>query len=1041
MKKLNANYNFNESEKEILKYWEDNNSFKKLLEKNAKGPKYRFFDGPITANNSMKVHHMWGRTLKDVFLRYKAMNGYTSHYRNGFDGQGLWVEVEVEKELGFKTKKDIEAFGLDKFTDACVSRVRKFASVITEQSKILGQWMDWDNSYYTLTDENITSIWAFLKKCHEKNMIIETFKPMPWCARCGTSLSEHEMSGSYHDVEHEAVFFKLPLIGKDTDILVWTTTPWTLSSNVALAVNPNFEYVKVKFAKDDKPIIMCLDVLNNRFKKDEKTILETFKGSTLEGLEYETCFPELPEQSKIVHKVVLWDEVSKEDGSGIVHIAPGCGAEDFELGQSLGLDIIVPIDENGIILENFGFLSGKKAKEVNEIVFEELKKQNKLYFTHKITHSYPYCWRCKEDILFRLGREWAIDVDVVREQLIDNANKVKWYPEYQGKRMLDWLQNMSNWNISRRRFYGLPLPFYKCECGHLEVVGNKEELRNLATDKELVDNIKELHRPWIDEIKIKCPVCGKEVSRVEQVGDVWLDAGIVPFSTLKYFENKDYWKEYFPAEYVVEMHEQVRLWFYSMLFMSTVLEGVPPYEAVGTHGMITSEDGTRFSKTGYNISFEEATEKIGVDASRYLFASANPVNDVRFGFGLGEEAKRKLLSFWNMIVFFNTYAEIDKVDLTDYNPSSDDFDITDKWLIKITDNFINTSKKHMDNYSTKDVCALFEKYIDDVSNFYIRTNRRRFWKSEDSVDKKIAYYTLFNAIKVTTQIMAPIIPFMSEYIWQNVIRAFDKNSEESVHLSNYPTSSSYKLEDSILTGIDKCRNIVASVLKIRNEKQIKVRQPLKTLYIKSNTNLDEVKDIILNELNIKELVNIEDMSSLKDEYLSLNFRTAGSILKGNVNLVKDLINNLDEKDMPKYVDQVKNGSSIKVNGYDEELESSLFVIENKPKANIEVTTVDNMEIAVDTFIDESLYKEGLLRDIIRQCQVFRKEAGFDVENRIMLVLNSDNELIKEVIETNKDLIQSEVLATLVDSIDNPKFKGKLEEDNYQIEVAMKKKDL
>ena len=1032
--KLDNNYNFIEHEKEILNYWEEDGTFKKLLEKNKNGKKYRFIDGPITANNSMKIHHVWGRTLKDTFLRYKAMNGYTSHYRNGFDGQGLWVEVEVEKELGFKTKKEIEEYGLDKFTNACVERVKKYASIITEQSKKLGQWMDWDNSYYTLTDENITSIWYFLKKCHEKGWIVESYRPMPWCKRCGTSLSEHEMSGSYHDVEHEAVFFKLPLKDREENILVWTTTPWTLSANVALAVHPGLEYASIKFEKEEKPLIMCLDVYTKRFKKDGGKILRTFKGSELEGLEYETCFPELEKQN-FVHKIVLWEDVSNEDGSGVVHIAPGCGAEDFDLGAKIGLPIVIPVDENGVFYDGFGFYSGKKTDEVPKLVFEELKKRGKLYFTHKIKHSYPFCWRCKEDIIFRLDKGYAIAVAELRPKLIENAKKVKWYPEYQGKRMIDWLENMSNWNISRKRFYGLPLPFYKCECGHLTVVGSKEELRDLSVDKSLVDNIKELHRPWIDEIKIKCPKCGKEVSRVSEVGDVWLDAGIVPFSTLKYFTDREYWKSYFPAEYVVEMHEQIRLWFYSMLFMSTVIEGVPPYEAVGTHGMVQAEDGSKFSKTGYNISFEEATDKIGVDASRYLYASANPVNNVRFGFNLGDEAKRKLMSLWNMVIFFNTYASIDKVDLTNFKPNIGDLTTIDKWLIKITDDFIETSTKAMNNYSSKDVCDNFEKYVDDVSNFYIRVNRRRYWKSEDDIDKKIAYYALFNSIKTATLVMAPIIPFMTEYIWQNLIKLYDKNTSSSVHLSTWPKVSGYDIEKDVLSYTNYARNIITIGLKLRNENSIKVRQPLSTIYLENknyNENVKKYEEIIKSELNIKELKVLDNFDELKDEYMTLNFKNAGIKFKGDVNKVKELLEKV--KDDQNLINELKTKGEFILESYT--LDKDLVIINYKEKNTIRLANEYDLTVGLNIEITKELKEEGLLRDIIRECQVFRKNAGYNVSDRINIEFTSDNKEINEVILSNKDIIESELLATITE-VNEPTYESDTEDGNLHVKMIVK----
>lgn len=1024
------NYDFVKNEEEILKYWEENNTFEKLREQNKNGKKFRFIDGPITANNRMHVGHAWGRTIKDTFFRYKGMNGYTSHYRNGFDGQGLWVEVEVEKELGFKTKKDIENFGLDNFTKACVARVKKYSGIITEQSKRLGQWMDWDNSYYTLTDQNITSIWYFLKKCNEKGMIKETYKPMPWCSRCGTSLSEHEMTGSYHEVEHEVVFFKLPVIGKNYKALVWTTTPWTLSANVALAVNPDFDYVVVKLPNDEDNLLLCKTVFLNRFK-GEGEVLETVKGKDLEGLKFETCFPEFDAQNGVDHPVVCWDQVDDVEGSGIVHIAPGCGAEDFELGESIGLAKIVPIDESGIIYPGFGFMSGKNAKEVAPEVFEELKKRNKLFLTHKYKHSYPFCWRCKEDILFRLVKEWAIDVDVVRSDLIRNAKTVKYSPEHQGKRMLDWLQNMGNWNISRRRFYGLPLPFYKCECGHLEVIGSKEELREKAVDPSIVDSLPELHRPWIDDVKIKCPECGKEIERVPQVGDVWLDAGIVPFSTLKYFEDKKYWNEYFPAEFVIEAHEQIRLWFYSMLFMSTVLENKAPYEFVKTSGLVVKEDGSKFSKSDSNsLTFNDVANTIGSDALRYNYLGTNTSNDVRFGFKLGEEAQKKLLAYYNMVVFFNTYASIDKVDLTDYTPKKSELTLSDKWLICLTDKFVTDARKAMDEYETKPVIDAFEKYIDEVSNFYIRINRRRFWKSEDDNDKKNAYYVLFDAIKRSTQVLAPMTPFLTEYIWQTIITKYTKDEPESVHLSKYPVASKFKIDESIINETSNLREIISLALRARNEKNIKVRQPLQTLYVMNKIEHKEYENILKNEVNVKEVVTLDNFNSLKSEYLTLNFKNAGAVLKGNVNDVKMLLEGVAyDKEL---VNSVKEGKNITIGGYD--LESSLFNIEFKEKESIKVISENGVNVGLDVVITKELKDEGILRDIIRQCQVYRKEAGFNVEDRITINFESNNKEILNILSKNEKLISSELLATVGES-SKYEFTDTIKDD-YELTVHM-----
>lgn len=1047
--KLHAPYPFVESEKEILKFWEDNDCFHKLKKQNENGRKFRFIDGPITANNPMGVHHVWGRTLKDTFIKYHAMNGCDTHYRNGFDAQGLWVEVEVEKELGFETKHDIEKYGLDKFTDKCIERVRRCSAIITEQSKRLGQWMDWDNSYYTYTDENITGIWAFLKKCHESGWIKEVYKPMPWCVRCGTSLSEHEMTGSYKEVEHDSVFFRLPILDgphKGARILVWTTTPWTLSANVALAVNPEMNYVKFTCTDAEYPLIAGESYFNQKFAKKEGTVvLDTFKGESLDGTLYETCFEELPALA-FDHKIVLWDEVTSDDGCGVVHIAPGCGAEDFDLGTKVGLPNIIPIDEYGVFYDGFGFYSGKKAQDVKDEVFEELKKRDKLFYIAKIKHSYPVCWRCKKEIVFRLVKEWAIAVDELRPRLIRNARKVHWDPPYQGKRMEDWLTNMSDWNISRKRYYGLPLPFYKCpDCGALTVVGSKEELREKAANPEAVDEIPHLHRPFIDKVLVKCDGCGKPVERIPQVGDVWLDAGIVPFSTLKYFSDKEYWKDYFPAEYVLEMKEQIRLWFYSMLFMSTVLVDEPPYERVGTYSVVVSEDGSKFSKTGFMIRFDEAADKIGADASRYIYASSPTSTDVRFGFNLGDEAKRKLLGYWNLCTFFATYADIDdvKVDLEklDYARLCD----VDRWLVLKTNEFIRTCREHFDNYTTREIIVAFESFVNDISNFYVRVNRARFWKSECDEDKMNAYAVLYYAVKTITGAMAPIIPFMTEEIWQTFVKGYSANAvAESVLLSKYPTVPSNLAgeDDGILQNVETARDLISLGLKLRNEKQIKVRQPLPAMYVSATEeNRAAVKafgSVILSEMNVGEIKELSDTSALESTYLTVNFKVAGRVLKAQANPVKAYLASLDDETQQALADKVSKGEPIAIESLGlSDIPADVFTVESKSKGNIAVHKDADGFVALDCEISEELMRAGLYRDIVRQCQVFRKNAGFDVSDRIYAQFVTESALLSSVIDEKKEQLASDLLAT-IGTVSAPEFTGEIDLDGAKLTVLLRR---
>lgn len=1015
MAEMEKSNSFIAMEHEVLKFWEENNCYELRKEKNKGKERFRFIDGPITANNPMGIHHAWGRTLKDTFIRYKYMNGYDCRCQNGFDSQGLWVEVGVEKDLGFESKKDIEDFGIDKFTRKCVERVKQYSGVITEQSKRLGQWMQWDNSYYTNTDLNITSIWHFLKTCDNNGWIQREYKPMPWCPRCGTSLSEHEMTGSYKTITHNSVFFKLPVEGTNSKIVVWTTTPWTLSSNVALAVNPEIDYVEVKVKSDEQTLYLAKNAI--KYLGDDKLeVLRMFKGDELVGKKYETCFPELEAQQGFEHKIVAWEDVDAEEGTGVVHIAPGCGAEDNELGKRLGLPEIMPVDDTGIFLKGFGFFTGKSTKTIADEVFDELKKRDRLYLIKPHEHSYPVCWRCKEELIYRLVPSWFITTEELKPRLIRNAMSVKWEPESNGKRMVDWLNNMGNWNISRKRYYGMPLPFYVCEdCGNVHVVGSIDELKELAVDPAKVDALPELHRPWIDEVEIKCPKCGKNVKRITDVGDVWLDAGIVPFSTTGYFTDKEEWRKNYPAEWIVEMREQVRLWFYSMLFMSTVLEDKAPYQRVLCHSSVIQENGQKFSKTGFMIRFDEAAEKIGADTVRYLYAGGPVANDVRFGFNLGDEARRKLLGFWNIYTFFETYAKLDKPNFDGYTPDKNAMTVTDKWLICRTNDYIRKVTAQMDDYKSYNAVKEFEVFVDDISNWYIRTNRRRFWKTGDESDKMIAYWTLFTALNACVKTMAPIIPFMTESIWQNLIRRVMPSVELSVHLSDWPAVIEGFEDESIIEKTAFARDIIAVAMRLRNEHQIKVRQPLSKLYVCCEGNVsDDIKVFeknILDELNIKAIEYISDPSVLEDSYLTVNFKVAGAVLKGNVNKMKQALEAASAEKMAEYTAKVKSGEAVLVEGFEEAYDGSIFNVMTKTKAGIvSAECQQGAIIALDVVLTDELIAEGTLRDIIRQCQLIRKEAGYEVDQRVVMAISSDDELVKAVLESNKAYMCEELLA-------------------------------
>lgn len=1038
MKRESSSPDFVGMEEDILKFWQENKCFEKLVDKNKNGKRFKFLDGPITANNEMGIHHAWNRTLKDVYLKHRAMNGFSAEYRNGFDAHGLPVELAVERELGINSKREILDYGMDKFVKKCLERVEKYSAIQTEQSKRLGQWMDWNNSYYTNTDENITAIWYFLKKCDEHGWLVKNNRPMMWCPRCGTSLSDHEMHGSYKDIEHTALFIKLPLLNDSRKILVWTTTPWTLSANVAIAVNPNNRYLEVIVKSDSSPLIIGKEALKV-LKDDVLEVKREFDGAELVGKEYETCFNELSEQS-FAHRIVPWEDVSASEGSGAVHIAPGCGVEDFELGSKLGLPEISPIDENGVILSGFGVLAGYKTGEVKDIVFDELKKRNKLYYTHKFKHSYPICWRCKQEIVFRLVGGWFIKVDEIRPRLLKAIENVKWDPVYLQKRMEDWLENMGDWNISRSRFYGLPLPIYPCQCGHKTVVGSLEELKNLSSVEE-VEALPHLHRPYIDKVEINCPKCGSKVKRVTEVGDCWLDAGITPYSTKKYFTDREYWKENFPNDVVIEMREQIRLWFYSILFMSVVLEDKTPFVKVVGHESVVQEDGSKFSKSGFMVKLNEFADKLGTDTARYIY-SGNPLtSQVRFGFNMGDEARRKLLGYWNAYTFFTTYACIDKPDLKGYRPEVKDFDNTDKWLIQLTNDFVKNSQKNYEDFKSYNVVSDFEKMIGELTNFYIRANRRRFWRSENNADKQTAYWCLYNCLKAITKVMAPIIPFMTEYIWQNMVRDLEGDEEESVLLSGFAGEIFAEDFSEYLEYTQIAQKVITLASRLRNENQLKVKQPLSKAFVVSDNphtllSVKQYEDLIKDELNIKEVEVTDGVEKFNTYYLTINFKLAGGALKGDVPRLKQTLENATESQMAEMVAGFNSGR-IEIDGFGE-LDSSLFIKNSKPKEEFVLSKEDDLTVVLDIVLTEELIKEGILREIIRNAQILRKEADFDIDARVMLDITSKSEKISGILQANAEKIKQEVLAVNFNqSAFQPDIEREIELDDGKVNFRLK----
>ena len=844
LKDVKTNQNFVEMEENILKYWEEENILKKYIDKNKNSDKnFSFIDGPITANNPMGVHHAWGRAYKDIVQRYKNMQGFEQRFQNGFDCQGLWVEVQVEKELGFNSKKDILEYGMDKFTNACIARVNKYSKIQTEQSKRLGMFMDWENSYFTMSETNNLYIWKFLQKCKEKDLIYKDKSSTTWCPSCETGLSQHEQADAYKDIVDKAVytFFKL----KDSDneyVLVWTTTPWTLSANVLLAVNPDLEYVKTKI--DEKSVFLGKDAA-------KRLGIEEFEEADIKdlvGRKYESLLDN-DIQKKLDHYIVEWDLVDSESGSGIVHIAPGCGQEDFELGEKLKVQAPSPLNSAGYFEEGYSNLTGKYAHDVADDVISEIEKQGLLFKTEEYKHSYPHCWRCGTKCLFRLEDNWFIKITDIRKELKEEASRAKWIPEFIEKRMQDWLDNMGDWMISRKRFYGLALPFYECKkCGNLHVVGSKEELKELAINPKDVDKLPSLHRPWIDTIKIKCPKCDEVVERITDVGDCWLDAGVVGFSTLKYLEDRKYWGKWYPAEFVVEMIEQVRLWFYSMLVFGVIFEGKAPYRNVLGFAEVRDENNKKVSKTkGNYIPLDEAANKVGTDIIRWGFATSSLGTNMRFSYNILEDIRRKFyLPLWNSYNYFVTYAKLHNWEYTGLNEEKLEQEM-DRWIIAKLKVLFIENEKLMNEYNIAKASRDVEEFVKELSQWYIRRSRNRFKKGD-----KDALTTLHYVLVQLSKILSPFIPFISEEIYQNIVVNLNINNlKDSVSLEEYPQYALKDTERELIEQMKVAREVCSNGLKVRESVGIGLRQPLAKAYVGLKD--EYLREIIKEELNVKDI--------------------------------------------------------------------------------------------------------------------------------------------------------------------------------------------
>lgn len=915
-KKVDSPVDFPALERRLLKSWRKKGILKKYLRKNEKSKnKFGFLDGPITANNPMGVHHAWGRSYKDLFQRYKNMQGFRQRFQNGFDCQGLWVEVEVEKELGFKSKKDIEKYGIGRFVQRCKGRVFKYAKVQTEQSKRLGYFMDWDDgsffrqarkeprlekkakgSYYTLSDENNYTIWYFLKKCHEKGWVYEGRDVVPWCPRCGTAISEHEIvTEGYKELTHKGLFLKFPIKrhGKthfdppyDKFFLVWTTTPWTLPANTSLAVGENITYVRIR--QGDEFLILA--------KKRQEAygisgeVQEEIPGKDLVGLEYRGLFDELPVQKGISHQVVLADFVSIEEGTGIVHIAPGSGKEDFQLAKEKKLPIIESLDEEGKFLEGFGKYSGRLASKIGERIIEDLENKDFLFKVENYTHRYPVCWRCGTELLFRLVDEWYIKMDKLREPMKKVVGGINWIPSWGLERELDWLENMGDWLISKKRYWGLALPFYKCEkCGTFEVIGSKKELKKRAISGWRKFEGHSPHRPWIDEVRITCPKCEEPVSRIKDVGNPWLDAGSVSFSTLfdpktkelSYLTDKKYWREWFPFDFITESFPgQFRNWFYSLLATAAVLEGKAPFKNVLGHAQVRDEVGREMHKSlGNAIDFDEGAEKMGADIMRWMYLAHDPATTINFGYGPADTIRRRFfLILWNCHKFFIDYAGVDgfdpgkELDLKGKKLTFSSFQhsVLDRWIISKLNKLGEVVEEALNHFDAMTASRAIEEFVvQDLSQWYIRRSRDRFGPTApDGEDKTAAYVTLYGMLLILSKLLAPFTPFIAEEIYLSLAsgqkgyrgrKSTVTGVEDSVHLSRWPDHHDYLIDRKLLEDMPLVREIVEKGHSFRKSRKIKLRQPLAQLEVNRFPGFksrfrQELSSLIADELNVKKVI-------------------------------------------------------------------------------------------------------------------------------------------------------------------------------------------
>ena len=1029
--KVSTNMNFVEREKKVEKFWNDNNIFEKSIDSRKKAPEYTFYDGPPTANGKPHIGHVLTRVIKDMIPRYRTMKGYQVPRKAGWDTHGLPVELEVEKMLGLDGKEQIEEYGLIPFIDKCKESVWKYKGMWEDFSGTVGFWADMENPYVTYHDDYIESEWWALKTIWDRGLLYKGYKVVPYCPRCGTPLSAQEVAQGYKTVKERSAVVRFQVVGEDAYFLAWTTTPWTLPSNVALCVNPDDTYCKVK-AADGYTYYMAEALLEKVLGKlaAEDTpayeVLDTFKGTDLEGKEYvalyECTAAEAAKQRKKAHYVVCDSYVTMSDGTGIVHIAPAFGEDDGRVGRKYNLPVVKFVDEKGCMTDETPF-AGMRAKPTEKEmaagaisadpeVLKDLEARTLLFEAPKFEHDYPHCWRCDTPLIYYARESWFIEMTKVKDDLIRNNNTINWIPESIGKgRFGDWLENVQDWGISRNRYWGTPLNVWECECGHMHSIGSRQELFEMSGN-EAAKTV-ELHRPYIDEITITCPHCGKQMKRVPEVIDCWFDSGSMPFAQHHYpFENEDKFKAQFPADFISEAVDQTRGWFYSLLAISTLLFNQAPYKNVIVLGHVQDENGQKMSKSkGNAVDPFKALETYGADAIRwYFYVNSAPWLPNRFHGKAVMEGQRKFMgTLWNTYAFFVLYANIDEFDATKYTLEYDKLSVMDKWLLSKLNSLIKEVDEDLGNYRIPEAGRALQEFVDDMSNWYVRRSRERFWAKGMLQDKINAYMTLYTALVTVCKVAAPMIPFMTEDIYQNLVRSIDASAPESIHLCDFPVANEAFIDAELEANMELVLQIVVAGRAGRNTANIKNRQPIGKMYVKSEVELPEFyQEIVEEELNVKRMEFTQDVSAFTSYTFKPQLRTVGPKYGKLLGGIKQYLGSIDGN---KAMAELKSEGhiSFEVNGENVVLAEEDLLIDAAQTEGYVSVNDRNVTVVLDTNLTEELIEEGFVREIISKVQTMRKEADFEVTDHIIVFMEG-NDKLKAIAEKNSEDVKKDVLA-------------------------------